>query len=123
MILKFDIEDVKKIIEHLEASKNFKKLYGQTGTDIPLDIWFVKDHGVYLMSNGISDDDTPIIYAQGFNPEVDEDWYDYARGLGGDDFAESISYESVKKITQNPKFKYFSMNVTPTMIKIYGTTR
>lgn len=58
---------------------------------------FVKDSGIYLMSNASNrrslDGRPKVVYAQGFDPEkVDfEDWWDEARRIvGGDDFVEPL---------------------------------
>lgn len=58
---------------------------------------FVKDSGIYLMSNATRDgrpDERPKpVYAEGFNPDkvAFEDWWDEARRIvGGDDFVEPL---------------------------------
>ena len=57
--------------------------------DVAPAIHFVKDHGVYLMSNAVMPEGArPLVaYAEGYNPGVDafEDWH-----VGGDDFVESL---------------------------------
>lgn len=63
------------------------------------DIFLVKDHGLYMMSDeGLSDNTgcrQTVCYAEGFNPETD-DWYDNLYCLcGGDDFAERIEPDDV----------------------------
>ena len=49
-----------------------------------------KDQGIYLMTNadltGSASERGTVVYAQGCNPDTDEDWYENARYLfGGDD--------------------------------------
>ena len=69
-------------------------------TKLPSGFWLVKDQGVYLMSNGsprLTLDDGKrgkVVYAKGYDPERDGDWYSRARAvLGGDDFAIFIPLE------------------------------
>ncbi len=55
----------------------------------------VGDHGVYIMSvEGPKKDDGSakiVVYAEGCNPETDEDYYDNKRDIfGGDDGVEDI---------------------------------
>jgi hypothetical protein len=58
---------------------------------------FVKDQGIYLMSNGSpqfdADDPNRVIYAEGFDPSKNEfgEWWEGAREIvGGDDFVEPL---------------------------------
>ena len=54
----------------------------------------VKDDGIYLMNNYISDKEEKniVVYAQGFNPKTNENVFeDSYLAVGGDDFAEPIS--------------------------------
>lgn len=81
--------------EHLDLSK------------IPAGLFLVKDRGIYLMSNGkpglMREDGKghQVCYANGYDPEQDEEWYDLAcSAVGGDDFAEFIDIEWVKLTEQ-----------------------
>lgn len=65
--------------------------------DPPAALSFVKDQGIYVMSNGKpqldNDDPGRVIFAQGFDPTKDafDDWWEGARQLvGGDDFVEPL---------------------------------
>jgi hypothetical protein len=66
-------------------------------TDIPRLI-FVKDQGIYLMaavkgqdSQMFNNQREDLCYADGCNPDTDEDYYDRSRdAVGGDDFAMDI---------------------------------
>lgn len=90
-LLKFKTQDVKRVVSHALNSPNHH---------IPFDvipnqpaILIVHDHGVYLMSNGTpcdkEGDKNHVVYAQGCNPNTDEDFYEESRyKVGGDDFAE-----------------------------------
>lgn len=74
-------------------------------------LWLVKDHGVYLMSNGA---DHPkraghpfaldVAYAEGLNGDKDDCW-DLARQImGGDDCVESLDLAAFeRKIAANEK--------------------
>ena len=67
---------------------------------VPPALWIVKDDGIYLVSNGFPkmpgrDPAHPsrmfVVYARGFNPDVDPDVHDAAcAAAGGDDFAEPV---------------------------------
>lgn len=77
-------------------------------------IMLVKDHGVYLASPGSSAKDTKVVYAKGFNPEVDEfdDWYDRAHDIcGGDDFVEHLNLDFFRKIIKGGA-KTFKVKLT-----------
>ena len=53
----------------------------------------VKDDGIYLMNNYISDkkEKNIVVYAQGFNPKTNKNvWEDSYNAVGGDDFGEPI---------------------------------
>ena len=78
---------------------------------IPPQFAFVKDHGVYLMSMAKDAKRDPksgmhsVIYAEGFNPSVDEDFYEQSRyALGGDDFAIDIPLYWLDQCDPNEEF-------------------
>lgn len=61
-------------------------------------LYFVHDHGVYLMSNGVYDDENnkaaELVYAKDCNPELDEDWWENSRAkVGGDDFVDVVAID------------------------------
>jgi hypothetical protein len=89
--LVFPLAQVLAAAEHAAAATTHKLGYGET-TAAPC-LWWVKDDGTYLMSNGQDPTDTgdengrqpTVVHADGWGPGTD------ARPiLGGDDFRESI---------------------------------
>ncbi|KNE81432.1 hypothetical protein ADZ36_16610 [Streptomyces fradiae] len=89
--LVFPLDKVLAAAEHAAAADTHKLGYGETEPRPRL--WWVKDDGTYLMSNGQDPTDTRddngrlphVVYADGWGPGTD------ARSvLGGDDFRESI---------------------------------
>lgn len=111
-ICQFKATDLKRLITHARGATEFDMghenmtdtEFEQLGLPPPKErtpvgpgLLFVKDRGVYLMSNGIPRDldaaqsGSHVIYAQYCNPDDDEDWYDNSRDLvGGGDFADVI---------------------------------
>jgi hypothetical protein len=68
---------------------------------VPPGFWLVKDRGIYMMSNGrprqlldAGATKSYVVYAKGYQPGVDEDWFDRAcDAVGGDDFVQFIPLE------------------------------
>ena len=92
-LCKFKTSEIKRCVEHALNSTNWDMGWSEQAP-CPA-IFFVHDHGVYIMSNGVPKDkdgeETNLAYAKGCNPKKDEDYYDEARHLvGGDDFGETI---------------------------------
>jgi len=61
------------------------------GNDVPEGLWFVKDDGIYLMTNAcLSPDHNPgVVYAAGYGPGPGT-WERCRSAVGGDDFCEFI---------------------------------
>ena len=62
-------------------------------------IYFVKDQGIYLMTD--AKPNNLVVYAKGFDPNKAkfDDWYDRAhRVCGGDDFGEKLGTEFLAKV-------------------------
>jgi hypothetical protein len=63
------------------------------GPDVPPALHFVKDHGVYLMSNAVLGENAKrdVVYAAGYDPDKVpfEEWH-----IGGDDFVELLERET-----------------------------
>jgi hypothetical protein len=124
-ILNFSIEELEKIALELEEQVEFTPTYEQSyykefwkegaqpdtdqygliknlseiidKTKVPAGFFFVKDRGIYLMSNAANkemvDGSYNVVYADGYSPD-DEDWYEKARNaVGGDDFSLYIPAE------------------------------
>lgn len=76
---------------------------------IPPEIWLVGDQGVYLMHNGIKCERAPgavegkatLAYAEGMNPDKDEDYYENKRYcFGGDDGVAELPVEWFKEAVE-----------------------
>ncbi|OPY99279.1 hypothetical protein A5906_26530 [Bradyrhizobium sacchari] len=94
----FDAPDVRRVVEHSIASEEQQSKMvrdERTGelvkeeVNVP-SVLLARDHGVYLMSNGlprdiVSDARSFAAYAWGCDPFRDPDWRDKARMLAGDD--------------------------------------
>ena len=83
----------------------------------------MKDQGVYMMSNGHNPGETTasdlglVVYAEGCNPEIGEDWYENGRYIcGGDDFAEFIDLGWYQYALKN-KCKDFIIEMTDEHMK------
>lgn len=88
-------EPLKEMIRKSLEAKEHKAVYDQ---EPQAGIIMVKDEGVYLMPTMVlPEGKTPtseklVFYAEGCNPDKDEDWYQTSRALcGGDDFGQLIS--------------------------------
>jgi hypothetical protein len=82
----------------------------------------VGDHGIYLMSfdeKVPEGDKRTIVYAEGCNPEKDEDFYDNKHALyGGDDGGDDIGNAAeMARIVAQAK-KYLAIKLMATQIKI-----
>lgn len=119
--LTFKIDDAfKALVSHARSAKEHRPTYDQLFdedllkdgceagehdcadlTKVPPGLLLVKDQGVYLMSNGISDSadadkkSNPVVYAHQCDPKLNpQNYYDVAREIaGGDDFVEFIDIE------------------------------
>ena len=85
----FEAKDLKGMMEHVINTEDAK-------------LMLVHDQGVYLMSQGYKvENDNIIVYSQGCNPKINEDWYDTAHALvGGDDFVEYLDAEFAKAVLE-----------------------
>lgn len=73
------------------------------------EMYIVKDHGAYVMpANMTQEDKSCLVYADGHNPEVDEDWW-----VGGDDYAERVPSRVL-----TPKAGCLEVILTATQIKM-----
>lgn len=97
--LKFPIAGVRKLIDHATSATEWSKpFYDEDGTPEPC-LLFVKDDGIYLMSNGIpqipvADDHSHVVYAKGYDPHKNGDVWDKCRdAVGGDDFVEYLELQ------------------------------
>ena len=129
--LRFDAGKVRRLIDHAKASTlhcaSYEQAYemlggewinGKVKADVLMDkikpaLHFVKDSGIYLMSNGSPQlegsefgqtSKSAVVYAHGYDPSV-EDVYDKCRdAVGGDDFVESIDIATLPAMPANAQF-------------------
>ena len=85
---------------------------------------FAQDHGIYMMSNGVNEegksvsDSGLIVYAEGCNPKINSDWYqfiDCIREEAGDasDFNQLISIKWLDVVLDhNPEKEYLQIELT-----------
>jgi hypothetical protein len=111
MKLKFDIQQVAEHLRHAQASDTHRSVYGDDSTAVA-GLWWVKDSGTYIMSNGTSETRPPVVYAKGLGEDADRDLVDAV--CGGDDFVEFISYAELESITQIAKGRKGYLVITPT---------
>ena len=104
-MLKFDINKVRELVSKADANT-------------PLTL--VGDHGVYLMSFSQKKDRT-IVYAEGCNPDTDDDFYENKRALyGGDDGGDDISSPAeLSQIIATSK-KWLTIKLTATELDVSG---
>ena len=88
----FDLEQVSRQIKHAMSCTEWQQTIGET--DQRAGLWWVKDSGTYLMSNGINGAARPeVAYAHGL--DADADWGLVQDVCGGDDFAEYIGIDQM----------------------------
>ena len=122
-LLRFKAEDVRRVVEHsINAPQQGEQTVSyEPHTTRPVaapSVALVRDSGVYLMSNGkprdkINDTASFVAYADGCNPDKDEDWYDTAHDLvGGDDFFKLLpwAHELKAKLDRGTKTIMIRMN-------------
>lgn len=109
-MLKFNMAEVKPLLEHTELAAKHKPCYGNPDTNKP-GLLLVKDEGVYLISNGKPAQPNPaytadpdntatqllVCYAEGHDPHKGDTWDADRQECGGDDFVEFIDAATVRK--------------------------
>ena len=118
-ILKFKNDsEFKELICSTHISKEHRSTYGKK--PIP-SLWLVHDDGVYLMSSAImakGQKTANLIYAEGCNPNIDEDYYSTASTcVGGDDFADALPLDLFDHVLSSEK-KTFQVIVSSSSIEI-----
>lgn len=127
----FDGAAVLELLSHAKAAPKTTSPYGLTEDPGP-GLFFVKDDGVYVMSNGEpplpgAESRNKVVYAQGYEAlpqtaSVDErmEQYDKVRdAAGGDDFAEFIPAKSIEKLEQNDLLE-INLTRSNMLIRIIG---
>lgn len=81
-------------------------------------LWLVKDRGVYLMSNAVTNDAEPprVVYASGLSPQ--DDYYDHSRDImGGDDCVIPLPVDEFDRAIKAGATEIHIM-VTPSSVRI-----
>lgn len=89
-ILTFPAAQIRALVEHSKAAKEHCAPFQKAAFPA---LVLVHDSGIYLMSSGRNQTETKplVVYAIGYDPSKDEDYYQAARqAVGGDDFAEHL---------------------------------
>lgn len=118
MKLKFNRDKVAAALIDAERATNWREPYGYEAGGPGL--LFVKDEGVYLMSNGTDTSARETVtYAEGYNPKTDEDVWEKSRdAVGGDDFAERLDREFMSEVLRATDGEEFlTMVVSATQIR------
>ena len=72
-------------------------------------IHLVHDQGIYVLSSSAERDlidatSSRVAYARGFDPSIDDDWWEAARqAVGGDDFVEALPIEWFTPLLDDPE--------------------
>lgn len=92
-------DNLKKIFQHTKEAEKWSHPYGWEGIpanmENTMNIHFVKDDGIYLMSGAHKNLIDPeggnlVVYAIGFEPGSDDLWNRSRDAVGGDDFVEPL---------------------------------
>jgi len=104
--LKFNVAALIPLVEHTEKCTEHRAPYGY-GKPEP-GLFFVKDQGIYLMSNakeslpGENGKANKVVFAKGFDPKTNENvWEDAVDAVGGDDFVEMFPIDFFRKAIDN----------------------
>lgn len=127
----FDGAAVLELLSHAKEAPKTTSPYGLTEDPGP-GLFFVKDDGVYVMSNGEpplpgAESRSKVVYARGYEAlpqtaSVDErmEQHDKVRdAAGGDDFAEFIPAKSIEKLEQNDLLE-INLTRSNMLIRIIG---
>ena len=142
--LRFNAELVKRLMEHAAACKlhraTYEQAYRMLGKDwfdgkvsadtlrdrIAPALHFVKDHGIYLMSNGdpsLSGAEfgrkgmkNAVVYAEGYDPKAEDCWERAREAVGGDDFVENLDLSGLPDMP--PGARFLEINVSAKKLTI-----
>jgi hypothetical protein len=130
MILTFDPVKVAKLIDHAFKSPDHKIVYGDENTRKP-GLWFVGDHGIYLMSNGLPSLPNPekggtkqlVVYADECDPykvSYEELWENKVKGFGSDDGCEFLDLSKLTYDCSMP-IRAFKIECTKNKMHVHVT--
>jgi hypothetical protein len=121
MLTRFQASKVQELLDHARGCKVLRRAYTQEDDEaLEPGLWLVGDQGVYLMSNGVRDEDRPssAVYAEECNPDTVEfeDWWAFKRAsFGGDDGVEYLDPSFVQP-GLDLKAEFLWLDITPTTI-------
>jgi hypothetical protein len=122
-VCKFKTSEIKRCVQHALNSTKWGMGWSEEAPKPA--IFFVHDHGVYIMSNGdpkdMEGDKTYVAYAKGCDPQKDEDYYEEAHYLvGGDDFAETFPVTD-QTLAACDNYEEFHVKVFKTKVELIFT--
>ncbi len=82
---------------------------------------FVSSDGVYLALFGDKSKniESVLVYGKGYNPELDDNWFESKRGsIGGDDFTQAFDGLDLQGFLDDKDWTVFRVHVTPSQIKL-----
>jgi hypothetical protein len=116
--LEFDRKDVQRVVEHMVTATKWWGYY-QDEHDARPQLVLVKDHGIYLMSNGqprdiVEGETSFVAYAKGYDPAKFGSKPDFLAELcdrvSGDDFGEFIDLTPDQTaLIRSPDLKSFAI--------------
>ncbi len=119
-VLKFQPADIARIITHaFNSPKQRNKPYSDKKITDP-GIILVKDEGVYIISSGTPSDTIDgegrifRVYAEGYNPKVDSDFWSRQQAFSPDDFAQYLPID-------RPMFEALAARRRPAEFNIVAT--
>lgn len=121
--LSFNVADVRRVVNHAYAAKEWSRPFGVNTAPRP-QLIFVHDDGLYLMSNGqprdiVSGERSFCAYARGYDPKAPGVWDKARDAVGGDDFAEYLTLtDEMVELIQGDRFDSFKLKVTASSIQI-----
>ena len=122
--LTFSHKDVIRCVEHALAAPNHSMGYGDNSKPRPA-LFFVKDDGIYVMSNGTPRDAVAppapkcfVAYAKGYDPATGNVWDKCRNAVGGDDFSENIELTPAI-VADIRKGSDLFISVTETTLKVW----
>lgn len=86
-------------------------------------IHLVRDHGIYVLSSSqqrdiVDGSSSRIVYARGFDPSVDPEWWEAAtQAVGGDDFVEALPIEWFTPVLEDDTITAVVIHVTNTKMR------
>jgi hypothetical protein len=118
----FNSHEVARCIQHALNAENWRASYTQE--NLGPSIFFVKDRGIYIMSNGLpadnnntENDQTFVAYDEDCYPDNPNCWELSREKVGGDDFVEAIE-ATEDFLAACHQFDKVVVNVFPTEFNI-----